>query len=216
MTSVAFVTGSHASTDERARLRCGRAMAVPMKLRKVYMSDHNLKSTLPLSIAVLGLAVVPAAQAAGTSVNVHAHSGDRSTLKVSNAREHDWKRQHVREEVLRPATRPGAMSYFPQSSGNWNFAKATGSLSYSGAIRIRRWQALGHADQAALHPHGQRQELGDGSDRQPHREAVCAHRAHPSQEAGHTRDALGLHGPSHQTGRTADRHQAEASRPGQQ
>jgi hypothetical protein len=101
------------------------------------MSIHNLRATLPLSIAVLGLAAVPAAQAKSASVSVHAHAGDRSTLKVSNARERDWKRQHVRETVLRPATRPGAMSYFPQSSGSWNFAKATGSLSYSGAIRIR-------------------------------------------------------------------------------
>jgi hypothetical protein len=112
-------------------------MALPMKLRKVYMSDHNLRSALPLGIAVLGLAVAPAAQAASTSVSVHAQSGDRSTLKVSNARKRDWKRRDVREKVLRPATRPGTRSYFPQSSGKWNFTTATGRLSYSGAIRIR-------------------------------------------------------------------------------
>jgi hypothetical protein len=101
------------------------------------MSNHYLRSTLPLSIAMLGLAAVPAAQAASTSVNVHAHAGDRSTLKISNARKRDWKHQHVREQVLRPATHPGTISYFPQSAGSWNFAKATGSLSYTGAIRIR-------------------------------------------------------------------------------
>ena len=101
------------------------------------MSSHNLRATLPLSIAVLGLAVVPTAQAASTSVNVHAHSGDRSTLKISNARKRDWKRQHVRTKVMGPASRPGAMAYFQQSSGKWNFAKATGDLSYSGALRIR-------------------------------------------------------------------------------
>jgi hypothetical protein len=88
-------------------------------------------------MAVLGLAVVPAAQAASTSVNVHKHSGDRSTLKLSNTREHGWKREHVRAQVMRPATSPGAMAYFPQTSGKWNFAQATGGLSYSGALRIR-------------------------------------------------------------------------------
>jgi hypothetical protein len=38
---------------------------------------------------------------------------------------------------MRPGTGPGAMASFPQSSGTWNFAQATGALSYSGALRIR-------------------------------------------------------------------------------
>jgi hypothetical protein len=137
MTSVAFVTGSQKRPMSTLALGRERVKAFPMKPRKVYMSGHNLRATLPLSIAMLGLAAAPSAQAASTRVSVHAHSGDRSTLKVSNVRARDWKRQHVGEKVLRPATHSGKMSHYPQSSGTWNFAKATGSLSYSGAIRIR-------------------------------------------------------------------------------
>jgi hypothetical protein len=101
------------------------------------MSAHALRSAVPLSLAALGLAIVPAAHAATSSnIAIRAHSGDRSTLVLSNARKRALTHQHVRTQIMRPALHPGSRDYFPQASGKWNFRKATGSLAYSGAIRF--------------------------------------------------------------------------------
>jgi hypothetical protein len=100
------------------------------------MSARTLRPAVPLSLAALGLAIVPAAHAATPSVTVRAHSGDRSTLILSNARKRALTHQHVRTQIMRPALHPGGKNYFPQASGKWNFGTATGSLVYSGAIRF--------------------------------------------------------------------------------
>jgi hypothetical protein len=97
------------------------------------MSAQNLRRSVPLGLAVLGLAAAPAANAAGTAIKVGKHSGDRATLSLSSARKHSLKQDHVRVQTLRPAS-----NYrFPQASGKWNFTSESGTLNYSGAFRFR-------------------------------------------------------------------------------
>lgn len=97
------------------------------------MSAQNLRRSVPLGLAVLGLAVAPAAGAKGTAIKVGKHSGDRATLSLASARKHSFKRQHVSVQTLRPASN----YHFPQASGKWNFTQESGTLNYSGAFRFR-------------------------------------------------------------------------------
>jgi hypothetical protein len=96
---------------------------------------HRLLTSL--GVAALALTLVPAALAASASVAVGKHSGDRSALTLSNARKRALSREHVVLQVSRPASRPGSHIYFPQASGKWNFTAATGTLTYSGTVRLR-------------------------------------------------------------------------------
>jgi hypothetical protein len=86
---------------------------------------------------VVGLVAPAPALAASATVAVGSHSGDRSALTLSNARRRALSKQHVRIQVTRPASHPGSHLYFPQAAGRWNFANATGTLNYSGTVRLR-------------------------------------------------------------------------------
>lgn len=91
---------------------------------------------LALTLA-LGFVAAPGAMGASATVAVGSHSGDRSALTLSNPRRRALSRQHVSIQASRPASHPGSHVYFPQAAGRWNFANATGTLTYSGTLRLR-------------------------------------------------------------------------------
>lgn len=99
----------------------------------MFMSAISFRRSVPLGVAMFGLALAPgAATAASASVKVGKHSGDHATLSLSGARKKALKREHVSVQVVRPASK----YQFPQASGSWNFSKSSGTLNYSGAFRF--------------------------------------------------------------------------------
>ncbi|HTX32958.1 MAG TPA: hypothetical protein VMD09_16370 [Solirubrobacteraceae bacterium] len=88
-------------------------------------------------VLIVGLAAPAAAVGASSTVAVGRHSGDRSALTLSKSRRRALAKQHISIKVSRPATHPGSRLYFPQAAGKWNFANATGTLNYSGTVRLR-------------------------------------------------------------------------------
>lgn len=92
-----------------------------------------------LAAAVLAIMLPLGANAvAGTNggVAVASQSGDGATLTLSAKAKRSFAGQHVSLNAQRPATRRQASYALPDSSGNWNFAKATGTLNLKGVLNI--------------------------------------------------------------------------------
>jgi len=99
------------------------------------MSHLRFRPLLP--VAVLAL-MLPIAADAATSNNtaVTSQSGDGATLTLSAKARHSFAGQHVALKAQRPATRRKSAYALPDSSGKWNFAKATGTLNLKGVLHI--------------------------------------------------------------------------------
>jgi hypothetical protein len=80
---------------------------------------------LPVSIGIAAVAT-----AAGSSST----SASSATLTLSVKTKRSLARQDVTVRALRPATRRRSSYALPASSGNWNFAKATGTLNLKGVL----------------------------------------------------------------------------------
>jgi hypothetical protein len=82
--------------------------------------------------------MLPIAADAATSSNtaVTSQSGDGATLTLSAKAKHSFAGQHVTFTAQRPATRRKSTYALPDSSGKWNFAKATGTLNLKGVLHV--------------------------------------------------------------------------------
>ncbi|MGO9892447.1 MAG: hypothetical protein ACLP0L_31750 [Solirubrobacteraceae bacterium] len=101
------------------------------------MSHLHLRFRPLLLAAVLAL-MLPIGADAATSTNtaVTSQSGDGATLTLSAKAKRSFSGQHVSLTAQRPATRSKSTYALPDSSGKWNFAKATGTLNLKGVLHI--------------------------------------------------------------------------------
>jgi len=87
-----------------------------------------------------GIAIMlPVGADAATSVNtvaLTAHSGDGATLTLSTKAKRSFATQHMTLRAQKPATRRKSSYALPDTSGKWNFAKATGTLNFKGVLHI--------------------------------------------------------------------------------
>jgi hypothetical protein len=92
----------------------------------------------PLLLAAVLALVLPLGADAATSNNtaVTSQSGDGATLTLSAKAKHSFAGQHVTLTAQRPATRRKSTYALPDSSGSWNFAKATGTLNLKGVLHV--------------------------------------------------------------------------------
>jgi hypothetical protein len=100
------------------------------------MSHVRLRPLLAASVLVLMLPLGADAVASINGAAVASHSGDGATLTLSAKAKRSFAGQHVVLKAQRPATRRKASYALPDSSGNWNFAKATGTLNLKGILHI--------------------------------------------------------------------------------
>jgi len=100
------------------------------------MSNPGLGSLLAAAVLALMLPLGASAVASTNGVAVTSHSGDGATLTLSAKAKRSFAGQHVALKAQRPATRHKASYAFPDTSGNWNFAKATGTLNLKGVLHI--------------------------------------------------------------------------------
>lgn len=98
----------------------------------------HVRSRPLLAAAVLALMLPLGADAAASTngVAVGSHNGDGATLTLSAKAKRSFAGQHVALKAQRPATRRKASYALPDGSGNWNFAKATGTLNLKGVLHI--------------------------------------------------------------------------------
>ena len=92
-----------------------------------------------LAAAVLAIILPLGANAVASTnggVAVASQSGDGATLTLSAKAKRSFAGQHVALKAQRPATRRQASYALPDSTGNWNFAKATGTLNLKGVLNI--------------------------------------------------------------------------------
>jgi len=83
--------------------------------------------------------MLPVGADAATSVNtvaLTAHSGDGATLTLSTKAKRSFATQHMTLRAQKPATRRKSSYALPDTSGKWNFAKATGTLNFKGVLHI--------------------------------------------------------------------------------
>jgi hypothetical protein len=83
--------------------------------------------------------MLPVGADAATSANTvapTAHSGDGATLTLSTKAKRSFAKQHVTLRAQKPATRRKSSYALPDTSGTWNFAKATGTLNFKGVLHI--------------------------------------------------------------------------------
>jgi hypothetical protein len=100
------------------------------------MSHVRLRPRLGAAVLALMLPLGADAVASTNGVAVGSHSGDGATLTLSAKAKRSFAGQHVALKAQRPATRRKASYALPDSSGNWNFAKATGTLNLKGVLHI--------------------------------------------------------------------------------
>ncbi|HUA05699.1 MAG TPA: hypothetical protein VMB27_17455 [Solirubrobacteraceae bacterium] len=100
------------------------------------MSHHRLGPLLAAAVLAIMLPLGASALASTNGVAVASHSGDGATLTLSAKAKRSFAGQHVALKAQRPATRRKATYALPDSSGNWNFAKATGTLNLKGILHI--------------------------------------------------------------------------------
>ena len=83
----------------------------------------------PLLLAAVLALILPlgADEAASANTAVTSQSGDGATLTLSAKAKRSFSGQHVSLTAQRPATRRKSTYALPDSSGKWNFAKATGT-----------------------------------------------------------------------------------------
>jgi hypothetical protein len=74
--------------------------------------------------------------AASANTAVTSQSGDGATLTLSAKAKRSFSGQHVSLTAQRPATRRKSTYALPDSSGKWNFAKATGTLNLKGVLHV--------------------------------------------------------------------------------
>ena len=92
----------------------------------------------PLLLAAVLALMLPlgADAAASTNTAVTSQSGDGATLTLSAKAKRSFSGQHVSLTAQRPATRRKSTYALPDSSGKWNFAKATGTLNLKGVLHV--------------------------------------------------------------------------------
>jgi len=100
------------------------------------MSHPRLGPLLVASVLAIMLPLGANAVASANGVAVASHSGDGATLTLSAKAKRSFAGQHVALKAQRPATRRKATYALPDRSGNWNFAKATGTLNLKGVLHI--------------------------------------------------------------------------------
>ena len=99
----------------------------------------HLRFPRPLLLAAVLAIMLPlgADAAASTStVALTSQSGDGATLTLSTKARRSFAGQHLTLKVQRPATRRKSTYALPDSSGKWNFDKATGTLNLKGVLHI--------------------------------------------------------------------------------
>lgn len=96
------------------------------------MSSKRLKYSLLVVLLMLPISIGIAAVA--TAASSSSTSASSATLTLSVKAKRSLARQHVTVRALRPATRRKSSYALPASSGNWNFAKATGTLNLKGVL----------------------------------------------------------------------------------
>ena len=92
----------------------------------------------PLLLAAVLALMLPlgADAAASTNTAVTSQGGDGATLTLSAKAKRSFSGQHVSLTAQRPATRRKSTYALPDSSGKWNFAKATGTLNLKGVLHV--------------------------------------------------------------------------------
>jgi hypothetical protein len=92
----------------------------------------------PLLLAAVLALMLPIGADAAASANtaVTSQSGDGATLTLSAKAKRSFSGQHVSLTAQRPATRRKSTYALPDSSGKWNFAKATGTLNLKGVLHV--------------------------------------------------------------------------------
>jgi hypothetical protein len=100
------------------------------------MSHLRLGPLLVAAVLAILLPLGANALASPNGVAVASHSGDGATLTLSAKAKRSFAGQHFALKAQRPATRRKASYALPDSSGNWNFAKATGTLNLKGVLHI--------------------------------------------------------------------------------
>jgi hypothetical protein len=92
----------------------------------------------PLLLAAVLALMLPLGADAAASANtaVTSQSGDGATLTLSAKAKRSFSGQHVSLTAQRPATRRKSTYALPDSSGKWNFAKATGTLNLKGVLHV--------------------------------------------------------------------------------
>jgi hypothetical protein len=92
----------------------------------------------PLLLAAVLALILPlgADEAASANTAVTSQSGDGATLTLSARAKRSFSGQHVSLTAQRPATRRKSTYALPDSSGKWNFAKATGTLNLKGVLHV--------------------------------------------------------------------------------
>jgi hypothetical protein len=92
----------------------------------------------PLLLAAVLALILPlgADEAASANTAVTSQSGDGATLTLSAKAKRSFSGQHVSLTAQRPATRRKSTYALPDSSGKWNFAKATGTLNLKGVLHV--------------------------------------------------------------------------------
>jgi hypothetical protein len=100
------------------------------------MSHPRMGPLLAAAVLAIMLPVGATALASSNGNTVISHSGDGATLTLSAKAKRSFAGQHVALTAQRPATRRQATYALPDTSGNWNFAKATGTLNLKGVLHI--------------------------------------------------------------------------------
>ncbi len=100
------------------------------------MSHPRMGPSLAAAVLAIMLPVGATALASTNGGTVTSHSGDGATLTLSAKAKRSFAGQHVALTAERPATRRKATYALPDTSGNWNFAKATGTLNLKGILHI--------------------------------------------------------------------------------
>jgi hypothetical protein len=97
------------------------------------MSSSRYRTLLIGALCSLMLLAAATAFAATASSSSSSSSG---TLTLSAKAKKSLARQHLTLRANKPATRKKAAYALPESSGKWNFVKATGTLNFKGVLRI--------------------------------------------------------------------------------
>jgi hypothetical protein len=100
------------------------------------MSIRRAATVLVVAVLAIMLPLGAAAAATTNTVALTSHSGDGATLTLSAKAKRSLASHHVTLRVQRPATRRKSTYALPDSSGKWNFAKATGTLNLKGVLHV--------------------------------------------------------------------------------
>ena len=100
------------------------------------MSSPRSRSLLLAAGLAIMLPVGADAATSANTVALTAHSGDGATLTLSAKAKRSFASQHVTLRAQKPAIRRKSSYALPDTSGKWNFAKATGTLNFKGVLHI--------------------------------------------------------------------------------